>query len=1102
MPTLDDLNDIKSTLLTLGDEPGILAAKGEVPVDIGPPETGLSDDLNALFDDFADVEDPSISTETSSDDSDNLSETLFEDFDLDLDDEPAFDMDGFDAPEPPVPEQFDELTVPPVEGDMDGFDAPESDLPVPEQFDELTVPPAEEDTDGLDEETSLLEEELPIDEPDLDIGNEEDLSFDELEEEALDFADPADGDLTFNDLEEDPLDFDDPIESLLDEEPPVDEPNLIEEPDFDIGPDLDIGNEEELSFDDISEPAMDDELLSDDLDLEDDIDFEPDSEDLGFEDLVGISDTDDSMDNSEEAESAPEEMSVEDELSFDDSDDIGFGDDLDLSATDDFDFEDSSGLSLDDSDAADFDLSGEDLDFEDTGSIDDFGAPEEELDLGGDEELSLDDSDSGDMDLDEFEISDDGFDEDLEIDEFDLGDLGQDFGVLEEDLSSIKEDEILLDENPDSEEDLEEEEEEFEIEQKSFDRVKLTLKNLPRNLKLIIEEEIGEKSLKGPSLKKLIDALSEGKSPKEIAAITSKITGKKIKIPANYSKRTGSDFEEEKGSFQYTLMHKVIPLLKIFLISLVIISGISFTVYKFIYKPVHAYILYNRGYDQLEESNYNRSVELFDQAFDKYKMKKQFYRFAEGYIEHDQWDFARNQYDSLLENYPLDKKGSIDYASMEYEKLSDYEHATEILNNFLDDDKNNRDYEALFLLGDIYLEWGWEDYNKYEDARLAYAKIMGTYGLENKILFRMLRYFIRTDNAEEVEILKKRFQFDKEQEIDPLAYAELAGYQIDRQDIGDVEELLFRAKDVDDTIPEIHYQLARLFKMTDEGEEEDKALIKTISKLESIQILNRRNREIKIDSLRRQGERFYKKREFLQAEEVYNKGIDLLTESRERNIIKGKSPVYGELYSDLGHIYYYISENPENALNLYETAESEGFSSPEIYYNKGNIRYRWGEYREALLDFYNSAGSFSVNTNLLQATANTLYQRNDYFAAQGYYSHLLDLLESKVNSEFSIRINEREDHRVMVESLMKAYNNMGVTLYGLFERTGDPSKFTSAMLNFTRSNEYFDDLTRDPETMNRTEMINLASLNQRKMLYPIPDYELQIFADIPKRLVP
>ena len=978
MPTLDDLNDIKAKLLSLGDEPGILAVKGETPVDIGPPETGISEDLNALFDNFSDIDDTDINSEPDSPPDSLVSESdeiieeagdeIFEDFDLDLYDESVFDMDGFDAPE-------------------------ETGL-------------------GIDEAKS----EIPED-------NEEELDFEE-ENFSLEDLDPGD---------------------------------------MDNAPDQDFGEE--------------------DFSLDKGMDLDEGAEDLGFEELVGITDNEELQNpDLSDSELVDFDLADEDELTFDDMEtgELELGDDLDLSSSEDFDLGDEDGLSFDDTDSDDIDLSGEDLDF--------------------DEAEAFNSTDSDDLGLDEFEISDESFDEDLEIDEFDLGDLGQDFGVLEADHSSDSKEELELDGDSDVEEEFEEEE--FELSAEAFERIKTTLKNLPRNLKIIIEELIGEKGLKGPSLKKLIDALAEGKTPREIASITSKIVGEKIKIPANYEKRTGEEFEEEKDSFQYTLIHSILPLLKIFLISAIIIAGISFGMYNFMYRPIHAYIIYNRGYEQLEESNYNRSAELFDQAFEKYKIKKQFYRYAEGYIESNQWEFARTQYDKLLFNYPFDKKGTIDYASMEFEKLSDYEHSSKILNNYLAEDKYNRDYEALLLLGDIYLEWGWENKDKYEDARLAFAKIMSTHGLENKILFRMLRYFIRTDNAEEVEKLKIRFEMDKDQEIDPLAYAELAGYQIDRRDISDVQDLLFRAKNVDASIPEIHYQLARLFNMSNEGEEEDKALIKTLSSLENIQTLNRRKREIKIDTYRRQGERFYVKEEYLQSEEAYNKAIDLLEESRERNIIKGKSNIYGELYSDLGHIYYYISENPENALSFYEKAENEGFYSPEVFYNKGNIRYRGSEFRQALLEFYNSAGPFSVNTNLLYATANTLFQRNDYFAAQGYYNHLLDLLEMKISREFSIRINERQDHRLMVESLMKAYNNMGVTLYGLFERTGDPSKFTAAMLNFTRSNEYFDDLTRDPETLNRTDMINLASLNQRKMLYPIPDYELQIFADISKYLVP
>ncbi len=1038
MPNLDELNEIKSNLLSLGDEPGILAAKGETPVDIGPPETGLSADLNALFDGFADVDEDEASEPVETDDESNG----IEDFEFNLDDEePAFDMDGFDAPEPDpsVPEL--------VEGDKDI---------------------------GLDEleDLGFEDNQEPADSNNMSF---EDLISDDLEPENVDSFDESD----FS-IPED-LSVDIPVSDTPDSEPfdelavPPAEEDEVE----------DLNFEEDNSA--LEESIFSDEDMGlDELSADTDLDYS-DSEDFPFDDSFADTPVPDQFD----------ELTVPpDEGAEGSSGDI----DLDLD-----DLDDGIDLSLDDElspgvigESDDFDLSGEDFELDDS---DNDGFPEiagNELELGGDEELSLDDSDADSMDLDEFEI-DDSLDEDLDIDEFDLGDLGQDFGVLEEDLSDVLSADIPVNESIPAEEELEEE---FEISEDKFNRVKATMQLLPGNLKLIIEEEIGEKGLKGAPLHKLIDALADRKSPKEIAAVTGRIIGRKIKIPASYAKKTGLEFEEEKDSFKYTFMHNILPLLKIFAVSLIILSAVGYAGFKFIYKPIYANILYNRGYKQLEESNFKSSSDYFDLAFNEYKIKKQFYRYAEAYIDADQWSYARAQYEKLLKNYPFDKKGTMDYAGMEFKKLADYEHSTEILNNFLSTDDNKRDQDALLLLGDIYLEWGWENYDKYDDARLAYAKIMSTYGLSNKILFRMLRYFIRTDNEKEVAVLKKRFQSDSELDVDPEAYAELAAYQIDHQDISDVQELLFRAKKVDDSLADIHYQLARYFRITDEGSEEDKALTKTFASLDRIHTLNRKDLQIKIDAYRRQGERFYQKEEYLQSEEDFHKGIELLSDSRKRNIIKGKSSMYGELYADLGNIYYYISQDPDKALDIYEKAENEGFYSKDVYYNKGNIRYRNRDFRQALLEFYKSAGSFSVNSNLLYATANTLFQRNDFFAAEGYYNHLLDILEQKISNQTSVRLDEREDQRVLVENLMKAYNNMGVTLYGLFQRTGDPSKFTAAMLDFTRSNEYFDDLTRNPESLKRTEMINLASLNQRKLLYPIPDYELQIFPDIPKYLNP
>lgn len=54
------------------------------------------------------------------------------------------------------------------------------------------------------------------------------------------------------------------------------------------------------------------------------------------------------------------------------------------------------------------------------------------------------------------------------------------------------------------------------------------------------------------------------------------------------------------------------------------------------------------------------------------------------------------------------------------------------------------------------------------------------------------------------------------------------------------------------------------------------------------------------------------------------------------------------------------------------------------------------------------------------------------------------------------------------------------------------------MVAFTESGDYFDTLTRDPETMQRSKMRNLSFINQKTLLYPIKGYTLEIYGDIEK----
>ena len=710
--------------------------------------------------------------------------------------------------------------------------------------------------------------------------------------------------------------------------------------------------------------------------------------------------------------------------------------------------------------------------------LEEFAEAEEEDELGGLEELELPEEE-----LDEGEF---------EIDEFNLGDLGEEFGVLEEAEEPAEEEEIQPE--GEAEEELSEETAPRDLSEDEFKALTETLLTLPRNLKLIVEEQIGERGLSGEPLNRLVNALVEKKSPKEIAAIASKITGKRIRIPTQYEKKTGAAFEEEKSSFAYALKHRIFPLIRTVVLTAALLALAIFLSYRFVYQPLYALHLYNLGYEQLEEREYPSSENYFQRALDQRVMKKQFFRYAEGYKEQKQWTLAEEKYEQLLSYFPLDKQGTLDYAQMELDQLSNYEKSASLLNNFLQEEP--RDYDALLLLGDTYLEWGKEDPSKYQEARMSYAVLMEEYGVSDTLLFRMLRYFIRTDNQPEVMKLKNYFQANPEAEIDPEAYTELGGYLIDKDRLEEVQEILFRSKDVKEELPETHYQLSRYFRRMTEYNEEEKALRNTLSLMQGLSPISSERIQMKVDTYRRLGERLYERGNYLEARANYTKGIELYEDGLSRKLLN-KQPQLGKLYADLADIHYYQGGEFNQADQLYTKAEKNLYDSREMKYKQGYISYRNGVYSEALSEFSKSAGSFSKNHNLVYAKANTLFYRGSYHNAEGHYSHLLDMLKSKLEQERPLLIDERRDHKALTENLMKTSNNLGVSLYNLHMKTGQTEYYSRAMVQFADSSRYFDRLTRDPETLERTGLSNLGYLNQRNLLFPEENYQLQIYSELP-----
>jgi hypothetical protein len=132
---------------------------------------------------------------------------------------------------------------------------------------------------------------------------------------------------------------------------------------------------------------------------------------------------------------------------------------------------------------------------------------------------------------------------------------------------------------------------------------------------------------------------------------------------------------------------------------------------------------------------------------------------------------------------------------------------------------------------------------------------------------------------------------------------------------------------------------------------------------------------------------------------------------------------------------------------------------------------------------------------------NVSFKRGDYFAAQGYYSRLLDRLESRRARLPILLPNDRPEYLELAERLMMAQNNAGAAYEMLSAQTGNQNYRNTAMALYSRSELSWDSRTRDPRSMIRSGSTPLPFINTRNMLRPQTGYEPQIFIRIDRDAV-
>jgi len=698
--------------------------------------------------------------------------------------------------------------------------------------------------------------------------------------------------------------------------------------------------------------------------------------------------------------------------------------------------------------------------------------------------------------------------------EFSLGDFGAEFGILEAEEKKEEEPSINIPAGAAEVIAAVAEEEEFSLSDEEFDRFKKTLSDLPLNLRRAIEEVIGGNKASDEDQIKLIRYLLAGENLSTIASFTGRLLGRPLKVPKGYEKRTGLAYEAEKETLAYVLREKILPIVRLTLVSAFATAVLFYGAYLYIYRPLYARSLFRQGYALIEADRYREGNGYFDRAYRIWGDKEWYFRYADLFVKKKQYALAQAKYEELLAQYAdyihprteirterkkdsYFERGVLAYGDLESRVLENYEKAEKILKKLLQVDLYH--WNGLLSLGDNYIRWAEVDPQKYQDARKTFGTLLQRYGDKDTILFRFLELFILTDEFEEVNRLKEYFEKKEKLEIDVGRYAMLGGYLIDKGKMEDENILLRRAMKGDPQVADVHYQFARLFRATGKARDERIALDRTFSlyqEKETREGLTRKEVWKLIDTYRRDGEYRLTRREVLDAERSFQEGIRRYEDALKTGLLKA-NPTLGLLYVGLGNLYYYEGMKFQEALAQYTKAEASFIHDPEVSYRKGYIQYSFGNYEQAIFEFLKTESKYPEDRNVLFALATALYQRNDYAAASGYYRYLGEKLTSDRSKVRFLEPHIKPEDRALVLNLMKTYNNLGVTLKRLGDRTRKPDLTSEALVYLTDAIELHENYSRDRETKVRGETKNLAYLNMRKILNPALPYDLQIYSSIP-----
>ncbi|MBN2651745.1 MAG: hypothetical protein JXR63_05120, partial [Spirochaetales bacterium] len=868
--------------------------------------------------------------------------------------------------------------------------------------------------------------------------------------------------------------------------------------------------------------------------LTDSEDSSPEADDslTDFDDVSALMDglLDDSSKLDSESENTDNAFTEDSFAGFSDEDeDTSFTEDADFGNTDgEISFDEEFGAGSDDNS-----FENESFGDDDIFSLDGFDSSSEEQESEAVEDFSTESLDDSDDDIPSYSLDKDTDDLlSLDVDGFDSFFDSGEFHEEEDDDEPVIANVARSKQSKTSGSQDKADSYDYVITAEELEKIKITLVHLPRNLKIAVEEFIGEGGYPEEDLVGLTSLLVKGAPPKKIAEYVSEKSGENISLPAKYLTMRGVDFLTETTSPWFVFKKKVLPVVIKTAVSAGFIGLAVYMLFVVIIPYFKVLDMYKDGYQALEQRNFHDSVRLFDIAFESRPMKKWVLKYADGYIYNRQYVLAQETYKKALE-YRWDKDAILGSARLDHFVFEDYEKSQNLLDLFLEygDPKDFRkseyfnDYELRMLSFWNCMKLAETDPDKYFEAGDHLTRIYEK-DASNFRLIQALMYFNYVTGKDDLFNDLRKTVFDeiyiekRKKHIDIPIALEMCEYLYEKNEFDKFQGLIRLLREIDKDIPELYYLQAKYFNSNKKYDDERRNINICLSVLDSYsqnRYFPEARRFIEKDYLAMRAEMFNMRGEnnkvrnrIMEAESDFQKSVNIFYNLSERHVVE-KGQRFGRIFYNLGTLYYDQVNNLDVAHIQFSDAIENGFWQPDMGYKLGYIEYSNEIFDKSLLQLYQTDLEVPERPAVLYSIANALYQRNNLNSARGYYSHLIAGLESR-RKYFAIEIPSKVEHIDILYGLILAYNNHGVASYDLYKRTGDKTYINEAYLSFVQANEYKDRLTRDSVTYERPKWYsdimdesypilvanNVPLLNISKMNSPGVDKDLIFFTKIPK----